>query len=139
MLRRRDSLHIIYDGQCSFCVRSLNLVRRLARREVFQFHDANDTSAVLTHFPALATADTQDAMVVVTHRGEIFRGFFAFRRMMWASPWLYPVLLLFYFPGASLVGRPIYAWVARHRRRFGCAAETCRLPEPISPERTSEP
>jgi len=34
-------LDVIYDGRCRFCIRSLTLVRRLARRHVFRFHDAN--------------------------------------------------------------------------------------------------
>lgn len=125
-----EILDIVYDGQCGFCARSLALCMRLARRPVFRTHDANDREAVEARFPALAGADTADAMFVVTGRGEIFRGFFAFRRMMWASPWLYPLLPFFYAPGASLLGPRLYAWVARHRRSFGCGAEACAVPPP---------
>ena len=69
-------------------------------------------------------------MFVVTGRGEVFRGFFGFRRMMWASPWLYPLLPLFYAPGASLLGPRVYAWVARHRQGLGCATGACALTDP---------
>jgi predicted DCC family thiol-disulfide oxidoreductase YuxK len=114
-------IDIVYDGQCGFCVSALDRVRRLARRNVFRFHDAND-GTVLARFPMLAGADTDRAMFAVTERGEVFRGFFAFRRMLWASPWLVPLLALFYAPGASLVGPRSYAWIARRRRGLGCAA-----------------
>jgi hypothetical protein len=70
------------------------------------------------------------AMFAVTGEGRVYRGFFAFRRMLWASPWLAPLLLLFYAPGASLLGPRIYAWIARRRRSFGCAAPACGVAAP---------
>lgn len=128
-------LDIVYDGQCGFCVRALGVVRRAARRDVFRLHDANDREAIAARFPRLAGADTDEAMFVVTPRGEVLRGFFAFRRMMWASPWLYPLLPLFYAPGASLLGPRVYAWVARHRRGIGGAAAACPVPPGRDPRR----
>jgi predicted DCC family thiol-disulfide oxidoreductase YuxK len=125
-------IDIVYDGQCGFCVRALDRVRRLARRSVFRFHDAHDGVAVLARFPVLGGADTDLAMFAVTERGEVFRGFFAFRRMLWASPWLVPFLVLFYAPGASLLGPRIYAWIARHRRGIAGAA-ACEVPPPPRP------
>jgi predicted DCC family thiol-disulfide oxidoreductase YuxK len=127
---RLEVLDIVYDAQCAFCARSLALCMGLARRPVFRIHDANDRQTMEARFPMLAGADTADAMFVVTGQGEVFRGFFAFRRMMWASPWLYPLLPFFYAPGASLLGPRLYAWVARHRRSFGCAAQACAVPAP---------
>jgi predicted DCC family thiol-disulfide oxidoreductase YuxK len=123
-------IDIVYDGQCGFCVRALDRVRRLARRSVFRFHDANVGGTVQAQFPMLAGADTALAMFAVTERGEVFRGFFAFRRMLWASPWLVPLLALFYAPGASLLGPRIYAWIARRRRSLGCAAAACGVAAP---------
>lgn len=123
-------LDIVYDGRCAFCLRALRLCRWLARRDVFRLHDANEGDAVRARFPILGGADTEAAMFVITEQGEVFRGFFAFRRMMWASPWLFPHLLLFYAPGASLVGPRTYAWVARHRQSYGCAPAACELQAP---------
>ena len=123
-------IDIVYDGQCEFCVTTLRLVRRLARRSAFRFHDANDSGTILGRFPMLAGADTELAMFAVTEGGLVFRGFFAFRRMLWASPWLFPLLPLFYAPGAFLLGPRIYAWTARRRRSRGCAAPACEVPAP---------
>lgn len=132
---KRRVLDIVYDGQCGFCVRALRIVRRAARRDVFRLHDANDREAVAARFPMLTGADTDEAMFVVTPLGEVHRGFFAFRRMTWASPWLYPLLPLLYAPGASLLGPRVYAWVARHRRSIGCAAAACPVPPGRDPRR----
>jgi predicted DCC family thiol-disulfide oxidoreductase YuxK len=121
-------IDIVYDGQCGFCIRALVRLHRLAGRNVFRFHDANNRAAALARFPMLAGADTAEAMFVITERGEVFRGFLAFRRMLWASPRLYPLLAIFYAPGASFLGPRIYAWVARRRRSLGCAASACEVP-----------
>jgi predicted DCC family thiol-disulfide oxidoreductase YuxK len=127
----KSSLDVIYDGQCHFCKRSLVLLRRLAGRLMFRLHDANDDKLIRSTFPTLADANTNEAMFVVTTRGEVFRGFFAYRRILWESPRLYPLLPVFYAPGAALLGQQIYAWVARNRRYFGCSldrAEQCGGP-----------
>ena len=124
---RESGLEVIYDGQCRLCRRSLDIVQRLAGRKVFRLHDANDREMIRSSFRMLADADTEQAMFLVTRRGEVFRGFFAYRRMMWESPRLYPFLPLFYAPGAALIGPWIYAWVARNRRNLGCSASSCSL------------
>src|SRR5437762_7090795 len=94
-VRRESGLEVIYDGQCRLCRRSLDIVQRFAGRKVFRLHDANDREMIRSNFRMLADADTENAMFLVTPRGEVFRGFFAFRRMMWESPRLYPFLPLF--------------------------------------------
>ena len=133
---RGEILDIIFDGQCGFCARSLAVCKRLARRPVFRLHDANSPEAIAARFPMLAGADMEHAMFAVTAQAEVFRGFFAFRRMMWVSPWLYVLLPLFYAPGASRLGPRIYAWVARRRRSFDCATAACAVPEPSTRPRS---
>jgi len=120
---RESRLDVVYDGLCRFCARSLAALERLAGRPLWRLHDANDYEAIGSTFPMLADADTDRAMFVVTPQGQVFRGFFAYRRMMWESPRLYPFLALLYAPGAALIGPRIYAWVARNRRHFGCSLE----------------
>ncbi|HYB69904.1 MAG TPA: DUF393 domain-containing protein [Candidatus Bathyarchaeia archaeon] len=127
-------IDIVYDGQCGFCVRALGLIGRVARRDAFRLHDANDRAAIATRFPMLDGADTDEAMFAVTGRGEVFRGFFAFRRMIWESARLWALIPLFYAPGASRVGPRVYRWVARNRRRFGCESAACPVP-PHPPDR----
>ena len=121
------TLHIIYDGHCGFCIRALNLVNAFDTRGVIRFYDAHQPET-FARFPELRDADVEDAMYTVTDGEPLYRGFFAFRRLIWAGPLLWPLLPLFYFPGASLLGPPIYAWVARNRTRLGCRSDFCALP-----------
>ena len=121
-------LHVIYDGQCGFCIRALNVCRTLDVRGAFHFHDANARQQVLAAFPELETADFDNAMFAVDPERRVTRGFFAFRRMVWESPLMWPFIPLLYFPGSRWVGPKVYAWVARNRRWFGCGTDACELP-----------
>jgi predicted DCC family thiol-disulfide oxidoreductase YuxK len=124
-------LNIIYDGECGFCRRSLAVARRVDVGRRLQFHDANDRESIRAAFPELGDADLDDAMFAVDETRQVTRGFFAFRRLAWESPFTWPLLPLFYMPGAGVVGPRVYALVARNRRRFGCEAEACELPRSV--------
>ena len=113
-------LNVIYDGQCSFCVRALKVCGALDMRRALCFHDATARQQVHTVFPELLRADFDNAMFAVAPGRRVTRGFFAFRSLLWESPLLWPLLLVFYFPGASWIGPNTYAWVAKNRRRFDC-------------------
>jgi predicted DCC family thiol-disulfide oxidoreductase YuxK len=137
-MRDRELIHIIYDGQCGFCVRSLKVARTSDVRGVFRFHDATDRARVEEQFPALQGVDLDSAMYVVADGGRTYRGFFAFRRLVWCSPFMWPLLLLFYFPGATLIGPRVYGWVARHRANLGCGSPLCPLPPPSGADHPRE-
>jgi predicted DCC family thiol-disulfide oxidoreductase YuxK len=120
-------MDLVFDGQCGFCIRALRIVRATDIRQAVSFHDANDRAVLEARFPMLREADVAEAMYAVTSRGEVYRGFFAFRRVMWVSPLTWLLLPFFYFPGSGMIGTLIYAWVAKNRRRLGCGAGPCLL------------
>ena len=121
-------LHVIYDGQCGFCIRALRVCRALDWRRRLEFHDSHDRGRVVTRFPQLRAADFENAMFAVDGRGRTFRGFFAFRRIAWETPLLWLALPFLYLPGAGIAGPRAYAWIARNRHRFGCESDLCALP-----------
>ena len=121
-------LDVIYDGRCGFCVRALRVCRALDVRSKLRYHDANARQQVYGRFPELTGADFDDAMFVVAPDRRVSRGFFAFRRIIRESPLMWPLLLLFYFPGSGVLGPRLYAWVAKNRRSFGCSSDVCEVP-----------
>jgi len=121
------TVSIIYDGRCGFCVRALNIVRALDTLGKLNFYDAHQPET-FERFSVLRGADVDDAMYAVADSEPPYRGFFAFRRLLWTSPLMWALLPLFYFPGASILGPRVYSWVARNRSRFGCGSEVCALP-----------
>ena len=122
-----ELIDLVYDGQCGFCKRSLNLARRLDRSHVMRVHDSHDPG-IKERFPMLATADFDNAMFAVTPSGEVHRGYFAFKRLLRSLPLAWLLLPLFYVPGSSLVGPRVYAWVARNRKKLGCESDVCEVP-----------
>lgn len=130
----RRVVHVIYDGQCAFCVRTLKIARIMDVRGALRFHDAADRIAVENRFPVLSGADLPGAMHAVADGGRTYRGFFAFRRMAWSSPLTWAFLVLFYFPGAGWLGPQVYAWVARNRSNLGCRSRVCPVPPPAGIE-----
>ena len=111
--------HLIYDGNCGFCVKVLRLFEMADVRHRLVFHDAQQRAATLARFPQLHDADLDDAMYAI-HRGIVARGFFAFRQLIWQSPITWLLIPAFYAPGASWVGPRLYRWVASKRTAMGC-------------------
>jgi predicted DCC family thiol-disulfide oxidoreductase YuxK len=116
-------VHVVYDGLCLFCIRSLNVVRVLDRRDVVAYHDASDRDAVTERFPSLVDAELDAAMYAIDTRGRAYAGFFAFRRVARELPAAWPLLPLLHLPGAGFVGSRVYALIARNRSRLGCRIE----------------
>lgn len=121
-------LHLIYDGQCGFCIRAMNVCRALDVRGALRFHDANARQEVVAAFPELKEADFENAMFAVDPDRRVTRGFFAFRRILRESPLMWLLVPLFYLPGTRWLGPKVYAWVARNRGRLGCETDACELP-----------
>jgi predicted DCC family thiol-disulfide oxidoreductase YuxK len=118
--------HLIFDGDCGFCVTVMRLFEHLDVRHRLVFHDARRRSSVLAKFPQLRDADLDDAMFAV-EGDKTTRGFFAFRQLIWESPLTWLLIPLFYAPGASWVGPRLYRWIASRRHRFGCG-DSCQIP-----------
>ncbi len=122
-----ETVNIIYDGQCGFCIRSLRIVRALDIYRSFRFHDSHQPET-FHRFPELRGANVSDAMYAVAEGEPIYEGFFSFRRLIWCSPLMWILIPVFYFPGAGILGPRVYAWVARNRSKFGCESNVCDLP-----------
>ena len=122
---------IIFDGDCRFCRLVLRLLWSVDVWHRMRLHDASHRDELLSAFPDFTDADLDDAVYVVTRSRRVYRGFFAFRHLIWQSPFTWPLLALFYFPGATIVGPRVYAQVARNRRRLGCETDACKT----SPDR----
>lgn len=120
----RRNLYIIYDGKCAFCIRTLRVVKKLDAFGALEFYDFHDQETLKEKFPMVRREDAEEAMIAVTQDFRVFKGFYAFRRLIWVSPWLWPLALLFYSPGSAYLGTRLYGWVARNRRNFGCRADS---------------
>ncbi len=147
-------IKVIYDGDCGFCLGSVNALRVMdlfSRLEYIDFHTAD----LQVLHPLLTKEKAQSQMYIIDAGGfgatpsrfgnalpagrqvqngggapktsagvSLYAGFYAFRRLCWVLPMMFPLIFLFYFPGAGLVGPWVYRWVAQNRYLFH-ANRTC--------------
>jgi len=105
---------VFYDGKCSFCVRSVEVVRRVDVLKRFRLLDSHSKEATL-EFRELDHDRASRELLVRTRKGEWLGGFHAFRFMAWHIPLGWLILPFLYLPLASATGTRVYKRIANHR------------------------
>jgi predicted DCC family thiol-disulfide oxidoreductase YuxK len=86
---------------------------------VLEYLDLED-EAQAARAPGVTRDHALAAMHVLDGDGELYRGFFAVRRLARSLPALWPLLPVFHAPLSKRVGPRVYDRVARRRTRGGC-------------------
>jgi predicted DCC family thiol-disulfide oxidoreductase YuxK len=110
---RDDAVVVIYDGDCAFCTAAARWLERRDHRRRLRLEPIADV--VEAHGCRLQRDALEDEMHVVDPAGRVHSGFRGWRRIAREVPVLRPLWLLFWLPGARLIGDPVYRWVAGHR------------------------
>jgi len=114
---------LIYDGDCQFCRRQVDFLRRWDRRrriEAVPFQTADLASYGIERSAA------EEAMHLVAPTGSVWRGAAAARELLRLLRCGRLLVWLFSIPGAMFAAERVYGWVARRRHRFGCESRVCR-------------
>lgn len=119
---------LIYDGQCSLCLRSVEWIRKRLEDEAPEFLAARDP-VVAQRFPDLREEALLEEMHLVGPDGEVLKGSRAVEEVLRRTPRWSWVGLLLALPVIRRLARRVYAWVADHRTALGCG-EHCSLSEP---------
>jgi predicted DCC family thiol-disulfide oxidoreductase YuxK len=119
---------VVYDGECSFCRAQVARVRRLDKRDAFEYA-ARQTPGLVDRFPALASGDFDSGMRLISPGGETFVGADAVHRIARQLPYWRRVAWLYEVPGLRGLARKVYRWVAAHRRslRPRCESGACEV------------
>lgn len=123
---------VLYDGECGFCLRAVERLRRLDSRGRLEFV-ALQAADVPERFPGLDAAAMRARMHLVWPDGRAMAGADAYRAICALVPRLRPVAALWWLPGFPALARAVYAWVARNRDRLGgggCGSPACRIHHP---------
>jgi predicted DCC family thiol-disulfide oxidoreductase YuxK len=124
---RPDRPVVVYDGDCPFCRKQIESIRRRDVDDVFEYLP-RQTEGIESRFPRLAEGDFDAGMRLIHGDDSLSVGADAVyqiaRRVRgWKRlAWLYRVPLLH-----GLL-RAAYGWVARNRQRLpgGCTDESCK-------------
>jgi len=106
---------LVYDGDCSFCRRSVDLLRRWDREHritLVPFQDQARVAAFGIPLPALAAAMH---LVLPAPDGRVFAGADAVPELLRLLPGKRWLAAGFDIPGVRPLARRLYAWIARHR------------------------
>lgn len=109
---------ILYDGQCRFCRWS---IKRLIFMDLFakyQYVDFRQIDDIKSFHADLTVELCERQVVLIDSRKQLHGGFFVFRKISFSMPMMFPLILVFYFPGMGLIGPIVYHWIARNRYRF---------------------
>ena len=112
---------LYYDGGCGLCTWVVHWLDRLDPLHRVQWVPAQSLEAPPL---GLSWQELHDAAYLHTGRGRLHEGFYAFRKLTTGVLPLLPLAPVFWFPGMSFLGVPVYRWVARNRYRIS----RCRVP-----------
>lgn len=121
--------HVLFDGDCAFCRKSVDLLRKLDWNRRLDFVNVRDAEHPLLANPAVGQAPLLEQMHVLTPDGaRLHQGFGAFRWLAWRLPLFWPVAPLLYLPGVPALGQKLYLWIARNRFRLvPCHGGVCTI------------
>ena len=126
--QRSDEFVVVYDGQCAFCRKQVERIRRRDAQRVFEYLP-RQAEGIEQRFPGLADGDLDSGMRLVHPDRSISVGADAVyeiaRRVSgWKRlAWLYRV------PVLNSICRAGYAWIAKNRYKLAgkCEDGACKL------------
>lgn len=125
--RFSQKLIVLWDGDCTFCYKSVIIAKKFDWFNRFIVIDSNERDKHKVILEGWDGDIDKGLWSKGLNSTENYVGFDGFRRMVWVMPLFWIILPLLYIPLVPTVGRFIYAWIARNRYRFGCNSKACKL------------
>ena len=124
----RTKALVLYDGNCGFCVSSVQRLQALDWLGRLRYASARDPEVLAAH-PAVDPHKALERLHLVPPGGRpVLEGFHAFRWLAGRLPVFWPLWPLLWVPGVPALGTRIYDLVARKRFGLGsCPEERCRV------------
>jgi len=121
---------VLYDGDCAFCCKSVELLRKLDWLGKLECVNVRDETLPFLKEPPVAGAPLLEQMHVLTRDGRhLYGGYRAIRWLAWRLPLTWLVAPLLYLPGMTYLGQRFYLWIARNRFKIlPCEHGVCSVP-----------
>jgi len=113
----RDRPLVVYDGECGFCMRWVERLRRWSKGAL-DFAPFQEAAAL---FPPIPREEFERSVQLVETDGRVFSGAEAVLRALAHCPRARARALLWCYlrlPGFAAVSEAVYRFVARHRGLF---------------------
>ncbi len=112
---------LIYDGECSFCLRQIERIKHRDREAGFEYLPRL-TPGLEERFPRLAEGDFNSGMRLIMPDGTIHVGADAVYQVARHLPGWRRLAWLYRLPGLHGLARLAYGWVAARRSSLGPAS-----------------
>ncbi len=106
---------LLFDGRCQFCLSIIRKVKIMDLWNVIKPINCHEIDDLKVIHPDLTQEKVASQIHLVDPSQRLFKGFEVFRRLCLKLPMMYPLLVLFYFPGLGLIGPMVYRIVAENR------------------------
>ena len=121
---RLEQLHerpytVVYDGACSVCQRSMNVLRRWDRKELLAIV-ASQTPGVHARFPWIPARAYVESVQLIDRDGRTWQGAAAIEQLLMILPRGRLISWTFHIPFVRVIAEALYRWFARNRYRLGC-------------------
>jgi len=107
---------LLYDAACRFCTASSKQALKFAPKGTIELQNVNNPT-LQAEYQITPEAASRE-MHLITPNGDIYKGAAAARHILILSRWLWPLALLWYFPGFGRGAQKAYMWVSNHRYLF---------------------
>ena len=115
---------LLYDGNCGFCLRWINRLRRWDRAGRIDYVPYQQR-AVIADLPSIGDDALDRAAHLVAPDGSVSAGARAIPALLGYLPGGGLLKPFFWIPGIPWVADRVYAWVAANRHRLGGRGSTC--------------
>ena len=125
----KSSYFVIYDGDCGFCQRVVELIKKFDWLQKFKFIPFQDEKTFKI-FEELTSEMCQKEIFlchVNKNSRKYFPGYDAFKIMTLFVPVTMLFSWFFFLPGIVQFGRMIYKIVARNRHRIKIGNKSCKI------------
>ena len=126
----RNSVVVIYDGNCNFCHSQINLLRRLDIGQKQLCYLSLHDPSIDTLFPRIEHQRLMQEMHLIDQDGRTFAGSEAVKYLTRKLPLLWVAAPIVHLPGTSFLWRWLYKIVAKNRYRLAgkkCDSGGCKL------------
>ena len=106
---------VLFDGRCGFCSRIVVILRSLDWLHRITLANYHDPDLRKRYAPGIDLKTLDHEMHVQLPDGTYKTGFFGFRALLGELPALWLLRPLLYTPGIPVIGKRVYAFVAKHR------------------------
>ena len=120
---------VIYDGDCGFCQRVVDLIKKFDWLRKFDFIPFQNEE-VFKDFNELTSEMCQKEIFLckINKNGrKYFPGYDAFKMMTLFVPITMLFSWFFFLPGVVQLGRIVYKIVAKNRHRIKFGDKTCKI------------